>query len=597
MIHVEHSEGARMPRPVRLKQSPHATRTTTAATTRFAAAITTTFLAGCTSDPTPPQDASARSTTIGLAGGSVAFPGVTLTVPPMALQQPTEITITQEPELTPPGYTPLGHTFKFSPDDLVFEPPAAATFNFDGDSDAVSALWLKSSSSEAELIEGKISGTTITIPVHQFGIGLPINSGNPCFVSPTGDPNINFTNNGRMHSSPAGYDVAPEDDYVYAMADGEVLAATDRFGSWDCYSSTMCYGSSNCPCVRQQDGKYKSECKSDDHIYSGGDSLTSTEGERCYIEECSNHLGNCIDTSRACNNQISVLLYGSNGQKYLQRVLHISELIVRSGPVKAGDPIAKFGNVGWACSTRPGGAGTHAHVSIFAQKDGSWGRNNDNAFNWKDFIKDTCGSSSSGSGSGGSGVDGTCSDGLKNQGEERVDCGGPCPLCMTCTDGATERCWVECAQNTPAECLHIPPLLPGIRTCVGGQWGQCVTSDSCSRFGPGPCEGVVEIPTSYTCIDGTQKDGSIGCSKPFGVTCDESYFGFWPMVECSDLCTARSESGDTCTTVGETRTCAVHCNRPDGPIRYGTQECAGYSCDGAPFWDPCDTQKACLTSD
>ena len=29
----------------------------------------------------------------------------------------------------------------------------------------------------------------------------------------------------------------------------------------------------------------------------------------------------------------------------------------------------------------------------------------------------------------------SCNDGLQNQGEDEVDCGGPCDACQTCSDG------------------------------------------------------------------------------------------------------------------------------------------------------------------
>ena len=29
----------------------------------------------------------------------------------------------------------------------------------------------------------------------------------------------------------------------------------------------------------------------------------------------------------------------------------------------------------------------------------------------------------------------SCNDGLQNQGEDEIDCGGPCDACQTCSDG------------------------------------------------------------------------------------------------------------------------------------------------------------------
>ena len=57
----------------------------------------------------------------------------------------------------------------------------------------------------------------------------------------------------------------------------------------------------------------------------------------------------------------------------------------------------------------------------------------------------------------------TCSDGIQNQGEDRIDCGGPCPPCECTSDGAcangeycdgVETCdaWGECQGGTEVDC-------------------------------------------------------------------------------------------------------------------------------------------------
>lgn len=46
----------------------------------------------------------------------------------------------------------------------------------------------------------------------------------------------------------------------------------------------------------------------------------------------------------------------------------------------------------------------------------------------------------------------TCSDGIQNQGEEAVDCGGPCPACPTCSDGIQNQneTGIDCGGACPA---------------------------------------------------------------------------------------------------------------------------------------------------
>jgi hypothetical protein len=46
----------------------------------------------------------------------------------------------------------------------------------------------------------------------------------------------------------------------------------------------------------------------------------------------------------------------------------------------------------------------------------------------------------------------TCSDGMQNQGEEGIDCGGPCPACPTCSDGIQNQneTGIDCGGPCPA---------------------------------------------------------------------------------------------------------------------------------------------------
>ena len=61
----------------------------------------------------------------------------------------------------------------------------------------------------------------------------------------------------------------------------------------------------------------------------------------------------------------------------------------------------------------------------------------------------------------------TCSDGAQNQGEQGVDCGGPCSPCATCSDGAQNQgetgvdCGGPCAACITTSCLTIKQQNPG----------------------------------------------------------------------------------------------------------------------------------------
>lgn len=208
--------------------------------------------------------------------------------------------------------------------------------------------------------------------------------------------------------------------------------------------------------------------------------------------------------------------------------------------------------------------------------------------------------SSSGGGAGSSAATGTsvgsavesCSDGSQNQGEEGVDCGGPCMPCGVCSDEERRRCWVECVQEYPPECIHggTPTLILGIETCEGGQWGLCEVQDSCETVGD-PCTNGSELSVNFECVGGTEIEGAYTCFQPLGVDCQTSFYGTWPVLDCpDDLCLG---VGDGCSVDGQTQGCEVHCGSPDGPTKPGMQTCINY-CPGVLAWQPCLTNDACL---
>ena len=79
---------------------------------------------------------------------------------------------------------------------------------------------------------------------------------------------------------------------------------------------------------------------------------------------------------------------------------------------------------------------------------------------------------------------GTCYDGIKNQGEEGVDCGGPCPPCPTCDDGI---------QNQGEEGIDCGGPCPPCPSCFDGIQNQGEEGIDCG--GPCPPCGVIESPT------------------------------------------------------------------------------------------------------
>lgn len=207
-------------------------------------------------------------------------------------------------------------------------------------------------------------------------------------------------------------------------------------------------------------------------------------------------------------------------------------------------------------STSSGGAGGSA-----ASTSGTGGSSGSTA---------TVGSSTTGSGGGGGGAAAVC-----NVGENR-------------------RCWVECTQQYATGCIHagLPPLIMGIETCSGGQWGPCATQQTCDAMLVNECTNGSLYPTVVQCTDGSSRQAEYTCFLPLG-TCTHSYYANWPMHDCpDDLCLT---GDDACTADGSERACVVHCDSPSGMTRTGTQGCVSY-CGTNLAWGPCLTNDGCLGS-
>lgn len=75
----------------------------------------------------------------------------------------------------------------------------------------------------------------------------------------------------------------------------------------------------------------------------------------------------------------------------------------------------------------------------------------------------------------------TCEDGVQNQGEDRIDCGGPCPACE-CTADATCDDGTFC--NGGESCDAFGTCQSGSAPCGGGTWCDD-GGDTCVPFGNG----------------------------------------------------------------------------------------------------------------
>ncbi len=178
----------------------------------------------------------------------------------------------------------------------------------------------------------------------------------------------------------------------------------------------------------------------------------------------------------------------------------------------------------------------------------------------------------------------TCSDGIQNQGETRIDCGGPCAACTctsdaACDDGAfcngDELCdaFGECQAGSTVDCddglyCNGAETCDNVSGCQAGTAVSCddgvgCTADSCNE-GTDSCDNAEN--------DGLCDDGSF-CNG--AETCD-------PALDCqagSDPCGggACDEGTDTCTE------CTIDLDCSDGLYCNGVETCNAGTCEaGSP---------------
>ncbi|MHC4609305.1 MAG: S8 family serine peptidase, partial [Planctomycetota bacterium] len=75
----------------------------------------------------------------------------------------------------------------------------------------------------------------------------------------------------------------------------------------------------------------------------------------------------------------------------------------------------------------------------------------------------------------------TCDDGVQNQGEDRIDCGGPCPACACLSNGECDDSQFCTGVET---CDAFGDCQPGSSPCGAGQWCN-EAGDACVAYGDG----------------------------------------------------------------------------------------------------------------
>ncbi len=162
---------------------------------------------------------------------------------------------------------------------------------------------------------------------------------------------------------------------------------------------------------------------------------------------------------------------------------------------------------------------------------------------------------------------GTCSDGIQNQGEDRIDCGGPCSAC-------------QCTSN-PA--------------CDNGQY--CDGAESCDTFGLCVSGTVVNCDDGVGCTDDSCNEGTDSCNNiANNANCDNGQFcdgteTCHATLDCLagvDPCPGQlcDEGGDECVE------CLGDGDCDDGAFCNGVETCVAGACvAGTPF--DCDDSVGC----
>ncbi len=136
------------------------------------------LVAGCGGEETAPTPGDATvvdaggGTTIGPAGGVILGAGVTLTVPPGALDAPVTITVTRTDEPIPPGYVGYSPVWRFAPAGLTFAVPVTVQMAFTGDATRAGLYWSRASGAGYERLASSVAGATVVGGVTHFSLGF-----------------------------------------------------------------------------------------------------------------------------------------------------------------------------------------------------------------------------------------------------------------------------------------------------------------------------------------------------------------------------------------------------------------------------------------
>ncbi len=121
----------------------------------------------------------ASGTSIGSEGGELALPeGGRLTVPPGALDAEVAISVSvvSTPEI--PGFEPVGPVYHFEPEGTTFAVPATVELPFDGDGEALVALWTDPDGSWTQLA-ATVGDGVLVAEVEHFSEGTAAKKAGP----------------------------------------------------------------------------------------------------------------------------------------------------------------------------------------------------------------------------------------------------------------------------------------------------------------------------------------------------------------------------------------------------------------------------------
>ncbi|MGB2987124.1 MAG: C25 family cysteine peptidase [Phycisphaerae bacterium] len=167
-----------------------------------------------------------------------------------------------------------------------------------------------------------------------------------------------------------------------------------------------------------------------------------------------------------------------------------------------------------------------------------------------------------------------CADGVLGDGEERIDCGGPCPPCECTSD---EVCIDDLFCNGTESCDALGHCQDGVAPCPPplchedtDTCGLCALDEDCADGLY--CNGVEWCDPMGSC----QPGASVDCADGLGCTID-----------------ACNEDTDSCD------------HEPDDAVCYDGNVCtvdwcdveAGCINDGTGVTDPCDDEDPCTTDD